>query len=413
MSLSRHREVANSRIDAPEYLGFLQKWFQGYDGPWPGLETMFESCRASSVRQVTPVAVVRISGLLGILLSGGVSNCVVYPSKWEAAGVAFAGHADIMCRPDCRQVGGSFATHAYGCLSWLRVFIQEDTRLSRGIFSRKFSMSSPFRKSMGFSEGEIVRSLASKVKVVAEGSPSRCLKPSFSCVLSPQPHLDDPRTSAPELPPLEFDVDGFPIIFAKSLPAPTSTWKASSRESSIAPTEAYDEEGFPRIDFAAMEVVEPPEKQEESRSWAYNDHDDTDEQVVEPLKKQEEEVPIISPKPHKRHAQVLRNCRHGMKRPATSTVKQQTSSSAKQPVSMKIANDIILRFAFASARDGRFEVTANSATNKRIYIGTLKNITVSNTIEIKSALQELIALKAIAADAAQKLSEFKQKFRSA
>ena len=214
---------------------------------------------------------------------------------------------------------------------------------------------------MGFSEGEIARSLASKVKVVAEGSPSRCLKPSFSCVLSPQPHLDDLRTSAPELPPLEFDVDGFPIIFAKSLPAATSTWKASSRESSIAPTEAYDEEGFPRIDFAAMEVVEPPEKQEE-------------------------EAPIISPKPHKRHAQVLGNCRRGMKRPAMSSVRQLTSSSAKQPVPMKIADDIILRYGFASARDGRFEVTASSATNKRIYIDTLKNITVSNTIEVKSAL---------------------------
>ena len=47
MSSSRHRE-----IDVLEYLGFLQKWRHGYDGPWPG----------DIVRklQVTPIAVVRM-----------------------------------------------------------------------------------------------------------------------------------------------------------------------------------------------------------------------------------------------------------------------------------------------------------------------------------------------------------------
>ena len=90
MSFRRSREVANPAIDVGEYLKILQTWHDA-EKPWLGLCQYLEPQKAGSLRQVVPAAVVRLAPLLHLLLDGGLRNYVVYPSKWEAACICFAG----------------------------------------------------------------------------------------------------------------------------------------------------------------------------------------------------------------------------------------------------------------------------------------------------------------------------------
>ena len=96
MFFRRPREVANPAIDVAEYLQILQMWHAA-EKPWLGLCQYLEPQKAGSLRQVVPAAVVRLAPLLHLLLDGGLQNCVVYASKWEAACVSFAGqHCEIL-----------------------------------------------------------------------------------------------------------------------------------------------------------------------------------------------------------------------------------------------------------------------------------------------------------------------------
>ena len=147
-SQSRRREVANAAIDVPHYLALLQAWRDGIlqEGEWLGLDTYLEPQQASSLRQVCPAAVVRLAPLLRRLLEGGLENCVVFPAKWEAACVSFAGQINIMKKSgDCRHAGATFATHAYNCLAILRVFVQEDMKSIIVDMTRRHPKTGQFR----------------------------------------------------------------------------------------------------------------------------------------------------------------------------------------------------------------------------------------------------------------------------
>ena len=418
MATFRHREVANSFIDMPQYLGFLNSWHEAYTGQWPGLETFLEPQKASSLRQVVPSAVIRLHELLGIMLDTGLQNCVVYPAKWEAACISFAGKKGIMSRAqDCRHLGASFATHSYSCLSLLRIYVQEDSRCSLSMASRKHPKTGPFRKAMSFADQEVMRTLAAKVKLSSSDAkqvdPLPVARPT-----SPSPAADESKTLADCLVldedgfPTIFSValaeqnskhDGFPTIFSVALAEQNSKHSRASslgassvamtsRASSLAPTEFYDEAGFPMVPDAAV----PQETQQPETS-----------QPSVPL-----QVPVIRPQPTKRRKAMEANAA------ATPTKRQPSAKSShktgKKPGSLlKYGDEVILGFSFAEAKDGRFEIIGRSATTKRIYIGTLRNVAKMNIKKIKDSFQELVHQKVTAKMVVEKFDNFRSSLAEA
>jgi hypothetical protein len=265
--------------------------------------------------------------------------------------------------------------------------------------SRKHPKTGPFRKAMSFADQEVMRTLAAKVKLWSSDAkqvdPLPVARPT-----SPSPAADESKTLADCL---VLDEDGFPTIFSVALAEQNSKHSRASslgassvamtsRASSLAPTEFHDEAGFPMVPDAAI----PQETQQPETS-----------QPSVPL-----QVPVIRPQPTKRRKAMEANAA------ATPTKRQPSAKSShktgKKPGSLlKYGDEVILGFSFAEAKDGRFEIIGRSATTKRIYIGTLRNVAKMNIKKIKDSFQELVHQKVTAKMVVEKFDNFRSSLAEA
>ena len=129
---ARDRAIANHVVALDDYVKFLRD-FRG-SSTW---RELLGSCLVGDKRQVRPTDVVKLQPLFLVMLRGGLRNCMVTPSKLEAA-FRICSDPDPNPGSTLEKDAQAHADHVRICFNFLRTLCHEDAEELSGTRSQRY-----------------------------------------------------------------------------------------------------------------------------------------------------------------------------------------------------------------------------------------------------------------------------------
>lgn len=250
--MKRPRSVASRSVNVDDYKRALTAWRCEKN---LSIASVLGPSLVEDLRGVQPHHIVQMTSLFDRLISAGLTNAVVLPSKLETALVEVLASDDFSGLAMGRDLyAHKVGRHIAVCFSMLRILKMESHS------SKPHGKSNAFRRRCTTSDNAVIAQLTARLVIdqpsdVAPQQPASALPPDVGVRQAPPldvgalpapsavPHGMMPSWADVKPPPLELEDTSLPTCFSLFLSRKATP--ASTRSCSMASTVLYDDGGSP------------------------------------------------------------------------------------------------------------------------------------------------------------------------
>ena len=413
MTSRKCRAIANPSIGLLQYVECLRAFRSASN--FAAMDDVIGPRFVAEPRGVTPHDVVALSPLLDALLQAGATNCMVYPSRLEAAANQYLSEVPLRSKHlNPSSFANKFATHTQHVFGQLRRLVMENRPPTSMSSHQPYPKTNSFRKSCSSSEWVVVNNLMGKVRLDVHAHSMEVTSPLSSACQSPRavqtpcpthcpspPH--DATTPCKADPKVEVDECGFPVIFQgtsqsqfQSLSRSDSLVTVVSQCSTVlysdtpAAKPQVDEDGYPIFDNP------PKAKSDSSALVAF---------VTPPKAKSDSSaVLLIDGNSRRRKKETLESRTTSRSSSTKSSAKKYTRQSKAEPPMTKCSpkkakvadSNVILSLRYSGPTQEarpRVEILAKTADANRLFICTLHVKSRPDWSDVVASMQAVVATK--------------------